>query len=77
MTEAQIKRQAGYVEVAAFATAGAGYFCGTCWKLDPLGGTRGYCTGLKVNVRTYGCCNFWELEAERARRNATLEEVSQ
>lgn len=64
MNERQIKRQAGYVEVAAFASAGAGYFCGTCWKFDPQGGTQGYCVGLKVPVRSYGCCNYWELEAD-------------
>jgi len=61
MTEEQIKEKAGYVQVEGFAQAGPGYFCGTCAKLDYKRGTNGYCKGLKVDVQTYGCCNYWKL----------------
>lgn len=60
-TPDQIKEKAGYVQVEGFAHAGPGYFCGTCSKLDYKRGTNGYCKGLKVNVQTYGCCNYWKL----------------
>lgn len=60
----QIKEGAGYVQVEGFANAGAGYFCGTCSKLDYKRGTNGYCKGLKVPVQTYGCCNYWALAAD-------------
>ncbi len=66
-TERQIKANAGYVEVDGFSAAGAGYCCGTCRALDYWGGSdgkNGYCTGLKVPVKTYGCCNNWKLASK-------------
>lgn len=67
-TEKQIKTKAGYVQVESFADSSAGYFCGSCRALDydpsyeaSLDGKDGYCTGLNVPVRTYGCCNSWKL----------------
>ena len=59
--ERETKRKAGYVQVEGFSDAGVGYFCGTCAKLDYLGDKSGYCLGLNVPVRTYGCCNYWAL----------------
>jgi hypothetical protein len=70
MTEAEIKKNAGYVQVEGFAHAGAGYFCGTCSKLQYLGGTDGYCKGLKVSVETYGCCNYWAQAPDHQMRGA-------
>lgn len=64
MSEASIKKQAGYVQVEEFSKAGLGYFCGTCTKYQPLRETQGYCQGLQVRVRSYGCCNYWELNDE-------------
>jgi hypothetical protein len=72
MTEEQIKEKAGYVQVEGFAQAGPGYFCGTCSKLDYKRGTNGYCKGLKVDVQTYGCCNYWVLNAEDPRAASGL-----
>lgn len=61
------KTKAGYVEYAAFAGAGAGYFCGTCAAFQPeTEGQDGYCRGLKVPVVTYGCCNNWRIAPRRA-----------
>lgn len=70
-TEREIKAKAGYVQVEGFADAGPGYCCGTCRALayegEMLFGGKvhttkdGFCTGLKVPVRTYGCCNNWKL----------------
>lgn len=57
----QIKIKAGYVEFVAFAQQGGGYFCGTCAAFRPGRGQHGFCEGLKVPVRTYGCCNNWRL----------------
>lgn len=83
-TEKQIKDKAGYVQVEGFAEAHQGYFCGTCRALaygevvldmvhgvhaDP-DGKDGYCTGLKVPVRTYGCCNNWKLAPDSKVRGA-------
>lgn len=60
--ENKIKRDAGYVEYDVFADQGGGYFCGTCPALYvPAWGRDGFCRGLKVPVRTYGCCNNWRL----------------
>lgn len=76
MSADQIKEKAGYVQVEGFSRAGAGYFCGTCSKLQYLGGTDGYCRGLKVPVQTYGCCNYWEQAPDdhmRAASGAPLE----
>jgi hypothetical protein len=70
MSEASIKKGAGYVQVEGFARAGAGYFCGTCSKLQYLGGTDGYCKGLKVPVETYGCCNYWAQAPDHQMRGA-------
>ena len=61
MSEAKIKKDAGYVQVEGFSEAGAGYFCGTCSKLEYKSGKNGFCLGLKVPVKTYGCCNYWVL----------------
>jgi hypothetical protein len=80
-TERQIKTKAGYVQVEGFSEAGPGYFCGTCRALSydddeqDIGqtggdGKDGYCTGLKVPVRTYGCCNNWKLAADSKVRGA-------
>lgn len=63
-TERQIKADAGYVQVEGFSNAGPGYFCGTCRNLDYESGKSGFCVGLKVPVKTYGCCNFWKLAAD-------------
>ena len=70
MTEAEIKKNAGYAQVEGFALAGAGYFCGTCSKLRYERSTRGYCKGLKVPVQTYGCCNYWMLAPDDKVRGA-------
>lgn len=70
-TERQIKANAGYVQVEGFADAGPGYCCGTCRALAYEGGPdgkSGFCTGLKVPVRTYGCCNNWKLAPASAVR---------
>lgn len=65
--EDQIKIKAGYVEFAAFADAREGYFCGTCAAFRPLDfGQDGFCAGLKVPVRSYGCCNNWRIAPRRA-----------
>ncbi len=69
-TEKKIKADAGYVQVEGFAEAGPGYFCGTCRALDYYGDREGFCTGLKVPVRTYGCCNFWKLAPDSQVRGA-------
>ncbi len=74
--EKRIKDDAGYVQVEGFAEADAGYCCGTCKNLaygavdDELDigasggdGKDGWCKGLHVPVRTYGCCNNWKLAA--------------
>jgi hypothetical protein len=73
-TERQIKANAGYVQVEGFADAGPGYCCGTCRALsyegDMVVGGKvytskdGFCTGLQVPVRTYGCCNNWKLASK-------------
>jgi hypothetical protein len=34
---------------------------GTCSKLEYKSGKNGFCLGLKVPVKTYGCCNYWVL----------------
>jgi len=83
-TEKQIKAQAGYVQVEGFANAGPGYFCGTCKALaygsalevslmfpgyDP-DYKDGWCAGLQVPVRTYGCCNNWKLGSDAKVRGA-------
>lgn len=70
MTETQIKTKAGYVEVEGFREAGPGYFCGTCVKLRYDGDRSGFCTGLRVPVRTYGCCNNWEMAPDSMVRGA-------
>lgn len=70
MTEQQIKDQAGYVEVDGFREAGPGYFCGTCKALRYEGDKSGFCTGLRVPVRTYGCCNNWKLASDDRVRGA-------
>lgn len=70
MTEEQIKEKAGYVQVEGFSRAGAGYFCGTCSKMKYLGGTDGYCEGLKVAVQSYGCCNYWKKAPDSRMRGA-------
>lgn len=70
--ENAIKEGAGYVEIPVFAPTAAsqrGYFCSTCkafegTPVDP----RGYCTGLEVPVKPYGCCNNWVLTAHLLRR---------
>ena len=61
--ETAIKTKAGYVQYAAFAGQRAGYFCGTCpaFHAFALGQRDGYCTGLKVPVTSFGCCNNWRL----------------
>lgn len=59
--ENRIKQQAGYVEYAAFSGARAGYFCGTCPAFHQIIGKSGFCTGLKVPVVSYGCCNNWRI----------------
>ena len=64
MSEAKIKESAGYVQVDGFSQAGAGYFCGTCSKLEYKSGKSGFCLGLKVPVKTYGCCNYWVLGSD-------------
>lgn len=72
-TEQQIKAKAGYVQVEGFRDAHQGYFCGTCRALEYLGGPDGrdgYCTGLKVPVRTYGCCNNWKIASDSKVRGA-------
>lgn len=69
-TDKQIKSDAGYVEVSGFSLAGAGYFCGTCRALDYEDNKRGFCTGLKVPVKTYGCCNYWKLAPDSQVRGA-------
>jgi hypothetical protein len=69
-TEKQIKDGAGYVQVEGFASAGPGYFCGTCSKLQYLGDKDGFCMGLKVPVKTYGCCNYWKLAPDSMVRGA-------
>lgn len=68
--EHKIKQSAGYVQIDGFSHAGPGYFCGTCSKLDYRGGTFGWCKGIKVPVRTYGCCNYWELAGDEQVRAA-------
>ena len=68
----RIKQSAGYVQVEAFANEGAGYFCGTCTKYQHVRGTAGYCRGLQVPVRSYGCCNYWVLNAEDPRAASGL-----
>lgn len=69
-TEKQIKTQAGYVQVEGFSDAGPGYFCGTCRALTWQGDKDGFCTGLQVPVRTYGCCNNWKLASDTKVRGA-------
>jgi len=82
-TEKQIKSDAGYVQIEGFSDAHQGYFCGTCRALayhaadddDDIGATGsdgkdGYCTGLQVPVRTYGCCNNWKLASDNKVRGA-------
>lgn len=64
MRERQVKQSAGYVQVEAFSNAGVGYFCGTCAKLQYEGDKSGYCLGLNVPVKTYGCCNYWALGSD-------------
>jgi hypothetical protein len=59
--EDKVKHDAGYVQVESFSDAGVGYFCGTCAKIEPLGGKDGFCRGLQVPIRTYGCCNYWAM----------------
>jgi len=71
MSAAKIKESAGYVQVEGFSEAGAGYFCGTCSKLDYQGGKDGWCRGLKVAVKTYGCCNYWVLAGDDQVRAAS------
>jgi hypothetical protein len=65
-----VKSDAGYVQVEGFSSAGAGYFCGTCSKLDYRGDKDGWCLGLKVPVKTYGCCNYWALASDQKVRGA-------
>jgi len=65
-----VKTDAGYVQVEGFSHAGAGYFCGTCSKLDYRGGKDGWCLGLNVPVKTYGCCNYWTLAGDEKVRAA-------
>ena len=61
-TENAIKERAGYVEYAVFSGQGGGYFCGTCAALrQAQPGTAGFCAGLKVPVKSYGCCNNWRI----------------
>lgn len=69
-TEKQIKSAAGYVQVEGFSDAGPGYFCGTCRALAYDVDHLGYCTGLQVPVRTYGCCNNWKLAGDDKIRGA-------
>ena len=70
MSEAKIKESAGYVQVEGFSQAGAGYFCGTCSKLEYKSGKSGFCLGLKVPVKTYGCCNYWAQAPDHQMRGA-------
>jgi len=68
--EKQIKTQAGYVQVEGFSEAGAGYCCGSCKNLvyhADGDGKSGWCLGLSVPVRTYGCCNNWKLAGQAKR----------
>jgi hypothetical protein len=60
-SEQQIKAKAGYVQVDGFSNAGPGYCCGTCRNLEYEDGKNGYCLGLSVPVKTYGCCNNWKI----------------
>ena len=59
--EDSIKAKAGYVEYAVFAGQKAGYFCGTCAAYRDCGGRQGFCSGLKVPIVSYGCCNYWRI----------------
>ena len=59
--ENKIKRDAGYVEYLAFAQERGGYFCGTCPAFRRFDGQDGFCAGLRVPVRSYGCCNNWRI----------------
>lgn len=70
MTERAIKAKAGYVQVEGFSDAGPGYFCGTCRALRYEGGKSGFCMGLQVPVKTYGCCNLWKLATDDKVRGA-------
>jgi hypothetical protein len=69
-TEHQIKTKAGYVQVEGFADAHQGYFCGTCRALAYEGDKSGFCTGLQVPVKTYGCCNNWKIASDDKVRGA-------
>jgi hypothetical protein len=76
-SEKQIKSRAGYVQVEGFEDAHQGYFCGTCRQLaygdTGMGkgdGRDGYCMGLEVPIRTYGCCNNWKLAPDSQVRGA-------
>lgn len=65
--ENQTKTKAGYVEYPIFSEEGGGYFCGTCAAFCPQEeGQDGYCRGLKVPVKTYGCCNNWRIAPREA-----------
>lgn len=79
--EKKVKTDAGYVQVEGFADAHQGYFCGTCKNLKYIDGELdigatggdgrdGYCLGLKVPVRTYACCDHWQLAADSKVRGA-------
>ena len=59
--ENKIKRDAGYVEYLAFSQERGGYFCGTCPAFRQMAGQDGFCVGLRVPVRSYGCCNNWRI----------------
>jgi len=60
--ENEIKTKAGYVEYIIFSEEGGGYFCGTCAAFCPNDeGKGGFCQGLKVPVKSYGCCNNWHI----------------
>lgn len=60
--EDEIKTKAGYVEYAVFAGQHGGYFCGTCAAFRPKDyGQEGFCSGLKVPVVSFGCCNYWRI----------------
>ena len=70
-TENAIKTKAGYVEYAVFAGQHGGYFCGTCAAFRPKDyGQEGFCSGLKVPVVSFGCCNYWRIAPRENWRGA-------
>lgn len=62
---------ADYVEFSQFAGPNLGYFCGTCaaFRQDARQeSSSGTCAGLQnAPVRSYGCCNLWQLAPAHTR----------